>query len=84
MKFKDIMNETEKVKLTSSEIKNILKEFYKTSGKLGRQIQQMPVNNKTESILNKINKFIEEKGYLTEPAAYNLLSSSEKKYLEEF
>jgi DNA-directed RNA polymerase specialized sigma54-like protein len=74
MKFKDVVNEDSN--------REIWREFYKTSGNLGRQIQGMPINSTTENILNKLNKFIKKNGYLSEPAAYNLLNSKEKKYLE--
>jgi hypothetical protein len=48
MKFKELLTESE-------EERKIWKDFYASSGKLGQQIKNMPINQKTEALkLNNI------------------------------
>ena len=76
MKFKNVINkEHERV-----DSKTAWKELY-DSGKLGQQIKNMSVNSITQPILNKINDFIKEHGYMNAEVARDLLTAAEKKYL---
>lgn len=70
--------------LTDNEVNKIISEFFNEGSKLGKSIKNMPVNNKTEPILNKLHKRVREKGYLTEQGVFDLLTSDERKYLKKY
>lgn len=74
-----IINESEQ--LTDDEIDDIVNEFLDEKNKLSQKIKMMPINSTTEKILSKIKDAVKQKGYLSEPLVYNLLSSKEKDYL---
>ena len=62
---------------------DVWNEFYRTGGKLGQSIKNMPVNRTTEPILNKLNDFIDKNGYLSETVAFDLLTGIELHYLNK-
>lgn len=61
----------------------IYKQFYEEGSKLALSIKNMPVNSTTEKILAKIDKLIEDKGYLSEQTVYDALSSEDRDYLKD-
>ena len=59
----------------------IVKDFLNQNNKLSRQLKLMPVNLKTESILNLLHSLAEDEGVLTEQLVSNALTHAEKAYL---
>lgn len=59
----------------------VVKDFLNQNNKLSRQLKLMPVNLKTEAILNLLHSLAEDEGFLTEQMVSNALTSAEKTYL---
>lgn len=59
----------------------IVKDFLNQNNKLSRQLKLMPVNLKTEEILNLLHSLAEDEGVLTEQMVSNALTHAERAYL---